>query len=140
MSVLYTTEAISTGDGRNGRVRVLDGAFAQQLAVPKELGGPGGEQTNPEQLFASGYAACFHNGLRLTAAERKLKLADSTVTSTVSLITIGEGRFSLEVGLSAHLPGLTQAEADELIQATHQVCPYSNATRGNIQVTLEATV
>ena len=140
MSVLYTTEAISTGDGRNGRVRVLDGAFEQQLSVPKELGGPGGEQTNPEQLFASGYAACFHNGLRLTAVERKLRLADSTVTATVSLLALGDGRFSLEVRLDAHLPDLTQAEADDLIQATHQVCPYSNATRGNIQVTLEATV
>ena len=140
MSVLYTTEAISTGDGRNGRVRVLEGAFEQQLAVPKELGGPGGELTNPEQLFASGYAACFHNGLRLIAAERKLRVGDSTVNATVGLLAIEGGRFSLEVGLSAHLPGLTQAEADELVQATHQVCPYSNATRGNIQVTLEATV
>ena len=140
MSVLYTTEAISTGDGRNGRVRVLEGAFEQQLAVPKELGGPGGELTNPEQLFASGYAACFHNGLRLIAAERKLRVGDSTVNATVGLLAIEGGRFSLEVGLSAHLPGLTQAEADDLVQATHQVCPYSNATRGNIQVTLEATV
>ena len=140
MSVLYTTEAISTGDGRNGRVRVLDGAFEQQLSVPKELGGPGGELTNPEQLFASGYAACFHNGLRLIAAERKLRVGDSTVNATVGLLAIEGGRFSLEVGLSAHLPGLTQAEADDLVQATHQVCPYSNATRGNIQVTLEATV
>ena len=140
MSVLYTTEAVSTGDGRNGLVRVLDGAFEQQLSVPKELGGPGGEQTNPEQLFASGYAACFHNGLRLIAAERKLRLADSTVTATVGLLALGDGRFSLEVGLDAHLPGLTQAEADDLVQATHQVCPYSNATRGNIQVTLKATV
>ena len=140
MSALYTTEAISTGDGRNGRVRVLDGAFEQQLSVPKELGGPGGELTNPEQLFASGYAACFHNGLRLTAADRKLRVGESTVNATVSLLALGDGRFSLEVALHAHLPGLTQAEADELVQATHQVCPYSNATRGNIQVTLEATV
>ena len=140
MSALYTTEAISTGDGRNGRVRVLDGAFEQQLSVPKELGGPGGELTNPEQLFASGYAACFHNGLRLTAADRKLRVGESTVNATVSLLAPADGRFSLEVALHAHLPGLTQAEADELVQATHQVCPYSNATRGNIQVTLEATV
>lgn len=141
MSALYTTEAISTGDGRNGRVRVLDGAFEQQLSVPKELGGPGGENTNPEQLFASGYAACFHNGLRLIAAERKLRLSDATaVTATVGLLAIGDGRFGLEVGLSAHLPGVTQAEADELLEATHQVCPYSNATRGNVQITLEATV
>jgi osmotically inducible protein OsmC len=140
MSALYTTEAISSGDGRNGIVRVLDGAFEQQLVVPKELGGPGGEQTNPEQLFASGYAACFHNGLRLLAAQRKLRLADSTVTATVSLIALDESRFGLEVGLSAYLPGLTQPEADELVQATHQVCPYSNATRGNVQIALAAAV
>jgi len=140
MSALYTTEAISTGDGRNGRVRVIEGAFEQQLSVPKELGGPGGEQTNPEQLFASGYAACFHNGLRLLAAERKLRLADSTVSATVGLLALEGGRFSLEVTLSPYLPGLTQAEADELVQATHQVCPYSNATRGNIEVTITATV
>jgi len=111
------------------------------FVVPKELGGPGGEQTNPEQLFASGYAACFHNGLRLIAAQRKLRLADSTVSATVGLLAIEDGRFSLEVALSAYLPGLTQAEADELVQATHQVCPYSNATRGNIEaVTITATV
>ena len=140
MSALYTTEAISTGDGRNGTVRTLDGAFEQQLSVPKELGGPGGDLTNPEQLFASGYAACFHNGLRLLAAQRKLRLADSTVSATVGLLAIEDGRFSLEVALGAHLPGLTQAEADELVQATHQVCPYSNATRGNIQVAITATV
>jgi osmotically inducible protein OsmC len=91
MSALYSTEAISTGDGRNGRVRVPGGAFEQQLSVLKELGGPGGENTNPEQLFASGYAACFHNGLRLIAAERKLRLSDATtVTATVGLLAIGE--------------------------------------------------
>jgi Ohr subfamily peroxiredoxin len=141
MSKLYTTEAISTGDGRNGTVRTLDGVLEHQLAVPKEMGGPGGEKTNPEQLFAAGYAACFHNGLRLIAAQRKLKLgADTTVASTVGLLALEDGRFTLEVGLSAHLPGLAQTEADELVAATHQVCPYSNSTRGNIEVTLEATV
>ena len=140
MSVLYTTEAVSSGDGRNGIVRTLDGVFEQQLTIPKELGGPGGEKTNPEQLFASGYAACFHNGLRVLAGQRNLRLADSTVTAMVSLISLDEGRFGLEVALSAYLPGLTQAEANELVQATHQVCPYSNATRGNIQVALAAAV
>lgn len=139
-STLYTTEALSTGDGRNGRVRTVDGVLEHDLVVPKELGGPGGEKTNPEQLFAAGYAACFHNGLRLIAAERKTPVPGSTVAATVSLLTIGEGRFSLAVALAAHLPGLAQAYADELMQATHQVCPYSNATRGNIEVTLTATV
>jgi osmotically inducible protein OsmC len=141
MSVLYTTEAVSTGEGRNGEVRTLDGVFEAALAVPKELGGPGGEKTNPEQLFAAGYAACFHNGLRLIAAEQKLKLTGSTITSTVSLLALDEGkRFSLAIKLSAHLPGLDQAAADQLMQATHQVCPYSNVTRGNVDVILEATV
>ena len=139
-SVLYTTEALSTGDGRNGSVRTLDGVFEADLSIPKEMGGPGAAKTNPEQLFASGYAACFHNGLRLIAREQKLSLADSTVAATVSLIALDGGRFSLQVALTAHLPGLAQSEADKLVEATHQVCPYSNATRGNIEVTLTATV
>jgi osmotically inducible protein OsmC len=140
MSTLYTTEALSTGDGRNGEVRTIDGVLDELLAVPKEMGGPGGDRTNPEQLFAAGYAACFHNGMRLIAGQQKLKLGESTVRSTVSLVTLDNGGFSLEVTLSAHLPGLDQATADQLLQTTHQVCPYSNATRGNIPVTLEATV
>jgi Ohr subfamily peroxiredoxin len=140
MSVLYTTQAISTGDGRNGEVRSVDGVLDEVLAVPKEMGGPGGDKTNPEQLFAAGYAACFHNGLRLIANEHKVRLADSTVTSTVSLLKLGNGGFTLAVTLSAHLPGLEQATADQLVRTTHQVCPYSVATRANIEVTLETTV
>ncbi|WP_089101726.1 organic hydroperoxide resistance protein [Streptomyces hyaluromycini] len=140
MSTLYTTEALSTGDGRNGEVRTSDGVLDELLAVPKEMGGPGGDRTNPEQLFAAGYAACFHNGLRVTAGQQKVKLSESTVRSTVSLIALDNGGFSLEVALAAHLPGLEQATADQLVETTHQVCPYSNATRGNISVTLEATV
>ncbi|TKA09702.1 organic hydroperoxide resistance protein [Actinacidiphila oryziradicis] len=140
MSTLYTTEAISTGDGRNGEVRTSDGVLDEVLAVPKEMGGPGGDKTNPEQLFAAGYAACFHNGLRLIAGQQKVKLADSTVSSTVSLLNLDNGGFTLAVTLSVHLPGLEQATADQLVETTHQVCPYSNATRGNIEVTLEATV
>ena len=139
-TTLYTTEAISTGDGRNGHVRSLDGVLDADLTVPKELGGPGGENTNPEQLFAAGYAACFHNGLRLIAAEQKTPVTGSTVTAEVSLLAIEDGRFSLAVGLTAHLPGLDQAVADQLLQATHRVCPYSNSTRGNIEVSLKATV
>ncbi|MDH6120716.1 osmotically inducible protein OsmC [Kitasatospora sp. GAS204A] len=140
MPTLYTTEALSTGDGRNGEVRTADGVLDELLAVPKEMGGPGGDKTNPEQLFAAGYAACFHNGMRLIAGQQKLELGESTVKSTVSLITLDDGGFSLEVALSAHLPGLDQATADQLVETTHQVCPYSNATRGNISVTLVATV
>ncbi|MER5821826.1 organic hydroperoxide resistance protein [Streptomyces mirabilis] len=139
-TTLYTTEALSTGDGRNGEVRSLDGVLDEVLAVPKEMGGPGGDRTNPEQLFAAGYAACFHNGLRLIAAQQDVKVPGSTVTSTVSLLSKEDGGFTLAVKLSAHLPGVEQATADRLVQTTHQVCPYSNATRGNIDVTLEATV
>jgi len=140
MSTLYTTEVISTGDGRNGEVRSSDGALDEILAVPKELGGPGGDRTNPEQLFAAGYAACFHNGLRLIAAQQKVAVPGSSVTSTVSLLSRDDGGFTLAVKLSVHLPGLDQATADQLVQTTHQVCPYSNATRGNIDVALESTV
>ncbi|QIY70857.1 organic hydroperoxide resistance protein [Streptomyces sp. RLB1-33] len=139
-TTLYTTEALSTGDGRNGEVRTLDGVLDEVLAVPKEMGGPGGDRTNPEQLFAAGYAACFHNGLRLIAAQQAVKVPGSTVTSTVSLLSKEDGGFTLAVKLSVHLPGVEQATADQLVQTTHQVCPYSNATRGNIDVTLEATV
>lgn len=139
-STLYTTEATSTGDGRNGRVRTADGVLDADLAVPKEMGGPGGDKTNPEQLFAAGYAACFHNGLRLTAAAQKTPVTDSSITAEVSLLSVDDGRFTLAVTLTAHLPGLDQTTADQLVQDTHRVCPYSNSTRGNIEVTLKATV
>ena len=140
MSVLYTAAALSTGDGRNGEVRTSDGVLDELLAVPKEMGGPGGDKTNPEQLFAAGYAACFHNGLRVIAGQQKVKVSGSTVSSTVDLITLDNGGFSLAVTLTAHLPGVDQSVADQLVAATHQVCPYSNATRGNIEVALTATV
>ena len=135
MSALYTTEAISTGDGRNGRVRVLDGAFEQQLSVPKELGGPGGENTNPEQLFASGYAACFHSALRLVASREHAQLGDSTVTAQVGIGPDGDA-FGLIVTLVIHVPGMEREKVREFAEAAHQVCPYSRATRGNISVEL----
>jgi Ohr subfamily peroxiredoxin len=140
MSELYSTEAVSTGEGRGGEVRSLDGALRHVLSIPKELGGPGGEATNPEQLFAAGYAACFHNGLRVIGREQKVRLPESTVTSRVGLLTREAGGFTLAVTLTVELPGLDQAVAEQLVQATHQVCPYSNATRGNIDVTLVTTV
>ncbi|MEV0479972.1 organic hydroperoxide resistance protein [Streptomyces sp. NPDC050508] len=140
MSALYTTEALSTGDGRNGEVRSVDGVLDELLAVPKEMGGPGGDRTNPEQLFAAGYAACFHNGLRLIAGGQGVRLGATTVRSEVNLLALDTGGFTLAVSLTAHLPGLEQSTADQLVKATHEVCPYSNATRGNIEVTLKATV
>lgn len=140
MPTLYTTEALSTGDGRNGEVRSVDGVLDELLAVPKEMGGPGGDRTNPEQLFAAGYAACFHNGPRVIAGEQGVQLADSTVQSKVGLLTRDAGGFTLAVTLTAHLPGLERSTAEQLVKATHEVCPYSNATRGNIEVTLNTTV
>ncbi|MEV8544711.1 organic hydroperoxide resistance protein [Streptomyces sp. NPDC051572] len=140
MPTLYTTEALSTGDGRNGEVRSVDGVLDELLAVPKEMGGPGGDKTNPEQLFAAGYAACFHNGLRLIAGEQGVRVGASTVQSKVSLLALDTGGFTLAVSLTAHLPGLEQSTAEQLVKATHEVCPYSNATRGNIEVTLNTTV
>ena len=140
MPTLYTTEALSTGDGRNGEVRSVDGVLDELLAVPKEMGGPGGDRTNPEQLFAAGYAACFHNGLRLIAGEQGVQVGASTVRSEVGLLTRDAGGFTLAVSLTAHLPGLERSTAEQLVKATHEVCPYSNATRGNIEVTLNTMV
>ena len=140
MTVLYTAEALATGDGRNGEVRTSDGVLDEVLAIPKEMGGPGGDKTNPEQLFAAGYAACFHNGLRLIAGQQRVSVDGSTVHATVQLLNREDGGFTLAVALTAHLPGVEQSVADQLVATTHQVCPYSNATRGNIEVTLAATV
>ena len=139
MKPLYTA-IVTVSGGRDGKAHAAEPALDLALATPKQLGGPGGAGTNPEQLFAAGYAACFHNGMRLVAGQQKVKLGESTVRSTVSLIALDNGGFSLKVALSAHLPGLDQPTADRLVEATHQVCPYSKATRGNISVTLEATV
>jgi osmotically inducible protein OsmC len=138
--VLYTAEAVASGDGRDGEVVSSDGVIDEQLATPKEMGGPGGAHTNPEQLFAAGYAACFHNALRLVARQAKVSLGESTVTANISLNKNDEGRFVLSAKLVAHLPGFEQGQADQLVVQAHQICPYSHATRGNIEVTLAATV
>lgn len=130
---LYTTQAHVTG-GRAGHGETSDGLLKVDLAMPKELGGPGGA-TNPEQLFAIGYAACFESAVRFIARKQKLSLADAAVTSTVSLLPNGEG-FKLGVALAVETKGLDQAAADALVAAAHQVCPYSNAIRGNIDVEL----
>jgi len=141
MKILYTAEATATGDGRNGEVVSSDGVIDEKLATPTELGGPGGLFTNPEQLFAAGYAACFHSALKLVARQDKVALAeDTTITTKVGIGPNDQGGFGLAVRLHAHLPGITQATADELIAKAHQVCPYSNATRGNIEVVLTTSV
>lgn len=135
MDVQYTAEATSAG-GREGRVRTPDGALDLPLSMPKELGGSGRPgTTNPESLFAAGYAACFENALLHAARERKVRLNGSSVTARVGIGRMENGRFDLKVDLAVSLPGLERSEATELARAAHEeICPYSRATRGNIDV------
>ena len=135
MKILYTTEAVVEG-GRAGHGRTGDGRLAVQLSVPKELGGEGGPGTNPEELFAIGYAACFQSGLLAVAQGRKLDASNSTITSQVGIGPTGHGGFGLEVALDLHAPNLSRVEAEDLMRRAHELCPYSNATRGNIDVML----
>jgi len=136
VNVLYTTTATATG-GRDGRARTADGAFEVTLATPKELGGAGGPGNNPEQLFAAGYSACFLGAMKFVASQGGPKApADATVTATVGIGPRAAGGFGLEVALSVALPGLDRAAAEALVEKAHQVCPYSNATRNNIDVKL----
>ena len=139
MPAIYTAVATATGEGRNGHARSSDGLVDVDLAIPKEMGGAGGA-TNPEQLFAAGYAACFHSALKLVAGQKKLPITDSAVTAEVGIGANDSGGFGLTVALEVELGGIDQAAADDLVEAAHQVCPYSNATRGNVPVTLETTV
>lgn len=136
MKTLYTAEATVTGEGRDGHARSSDGVLDVELAVPSEMGGAGGA-TNPEQLFAAGYAACFHSALRTIARRERTELGESTITAQVGLGTTENRGFGLEVTLTVDLPGFERDEAQRLVEAAHQVCPYSNATRGNVDVTLE---
>ena len=135
MKTLYTAEALATGEGRDGHGRTSDGRLDLDLATPAELGGSG-NGTNPEQLFAVGYAACFHSALRLVARQEKADVSDSAVGARVSLGQIDGGGFGLAVELEITLPNLDHDAAQALAEKAHQVCPYSNATRGNIEVTL----
>ncbi|MDO4898587.1 MAG: organic hydroperoxide resistance protein [Rothia sp. (in: high G+C Gram-positive bacteria)] len=137
MDPLYTTEALATGAGRNGFVRTADGSFEADLAIPKEMGGTG-NGNNPEQLFAAGYAACFHSALQLVARSQKKNIEGSAVGAKVSIGKQGQG-FGLAVELEVTIPGMDRAEAQALADAAHQVCPYSNATRGNIPVDVAVT-
>jgi osmotically inducible protein OsmC len=136
MQVLYTASATSTGDGRTGHVRSVDGVIDTDLAVPKEMGGPGGALPNPEEFFAAGYAACFHSALRGIARREKIDLADTAITVDVGIGPNGQGGYGLTVAIEAEIPSVDTAKAKELLEAAHQVCPYSNATRGNVDVTL----
>ena len=135
-NVLYKTSATATG-GRDGRSTSSDGSLDVKLATPKELGGAGGTGNNPEQLFAMGYSACFIGAMKFVASQGGPKVpADASVTTTVGIGPRSEGGFGLDIALEVKLPGLDPAEAQTLVAKAHQVCPYSNATRNNVDVKL----
>ncbi|HTF96539.1 MAG TPA: organic hydroperoxide resistance protein [Cellvibrio sp.] len=137
--ILYTAEVVTTG-GREGRSQSTDQALSVQLSTPKALGGAGGAGTNPEQLFAAGYSACFLGALKFVAGKHRINLpADAQIRAQVGIGPIPTG-FGLRVQMDINLPGLPLAQAQELVDQAHVVCPYSNATRGNIDVTLNVTV
>jgi osmotically inducible protein OsmC len=137
MKTLYTAVATAHG-GREGHVRSDDGALDLDLRMPKGLGGPGGAGSNPEQLFAAGYAACFESALRVVARMQKKAVPDARITAHVSLSATDTGKYLLGVELHGHIDGLSAEETSSLMKAAHEVCPYSNATRGNIDVKLVA--
>ncbi|MFD6948692.1 osmotically inducible protein C [Nocardiopsis sp. TSRI0078] len=135
--VMYTANATVTGEGRKGNGRTDDGRLEVDLSVPKGMGGDDGVGTNPEQLFAIGYGACFHGALKAVARKEKVDVDGSTIDSRVSIGKTDEG-LDLAVELIVTIPGVDQAKAEELVQGAHQMCPYSRATRGNIEVKLTA--
>ncbi|GAA2582406.1 organic hydroperoxide resistance protein [Microbacterium binotii] len=135
MDILYTAEALATGDGRNGHVATNDGLLDADVRVPKEMGGAG-EALNPELLFAAGYSACFHSALLSVARMQKVAIHDTSVGARVGIGSNGQGGFQLAVELEVVIPDLPADQAQALADAAHQVCPYSNATRGNIEVTV----
>lgn len=135
METLYTAKATAKG-GRNGHVTSADGALDADVRVPKEMGGPSGSYLNPETLFASGYAACFDSALSLVIRTEKVQAGETSVTASVSIGKTGNGGFGLSVKLEVEVPGVDKDKAQELVNKAHQVCPYSNATRNNIDVEL----
>lgn len=142
MTVLYTTSATVTGSGREGHGATTDGRLSVDLSIPRELGGSGGPGTNPEQLFATGYAACFLSALRFISGKEKQKLPDeTTVAASVGIGPRDDGEgFGLDVALAVAVPGFDKALAEDLVAKAHVVCPYSEATRGNLAVRLSVTV
>jgi len=136
MQVLYTANATATG-GRDGRATSNDGHLDVKLTTPKELGGAGGDGTNPEQLFAAGYSACFIGAMKFVASTAKIALpAEVSVNGLVGIGPNGKGGFGITVALNVSLPGMDKVAAQDLINKAHEVCPYSNATRGNVEVTI----
>ena len=139
--ILYTAAVTADGDGRNGHVRSSDGIIDEQVRTPKEMGGEGGA-TNPEQLFAAGYAACFLSALKASSKVHGVQIADAAVTAEVGIGPVaGGGGYELAVTLNVELGGgVSQEDAERAVETAHQVCPYSNATRGNVEVTLNVDV
>ncbi len=136
IDVKYRTKATAFG-GRDGKAESQDGKLAVNLSTPKELGGPGGEGSNPEQLFAAGYSACFIGALKVAGQQLKLKVPDDVaVTADVGIGPRAEGGFGITADLEVSLPGLAREDAQKLVDAAHQICPYSNATRNNVDVGL----
>ncbi|WAH98756.1 organic hydroperoxide resistance protein [Arthrobacter sp. MMS18-M83] len=137
MKTLYTAEALASGEGREGNARTSDGKLDVALASPVELGG-NGQGTNPEQLFAAGYAACFHSALRLVGRKARADLSDSAVAAKIHFGAL-EGRegYGLAAELEIALPALDRETAEQLVAKAHEICPYSNATRGNIAVDIK---
>ena len=136
MTALYRTSATAWG-GRAGRVATEDSRLDVSLSIPRGLGGDDGPGTNPEQMFAAGYAACFHAALRSIAAGKGLDVSESAVTVSISLLgSVGQRRLDLAADIDVEVPGLDRETADDLVSATHELCPYTRATRGNIAVSL----
>lgn len=136
IDVKYRTQATATG-GREGEAKSADGRFVAKLSTPKELGGAGGDGTNPEQLFAAGYSACFIGALKAAGQQLNVQVpADTSVAATVGIGPRDAGGFGITADLAVSLPGLDRADAQRLVDAAHQICPYSNATRNNVDVGL----
>ena len=140
IDVKYTAESTATGGGRDGHVKSSDGKIDLDNRPPKEIGGSG-EGVNPELLFSAGYATCFLGALRLVAGKQKIELDDATgITAQIGFGPDSDGGFGINAHLIGYMPGLEQSAADDLMEAAHEVCPYSKATRGNIDVELSAKV
>lgn len=138
MKTIYATKAKAFG-GRNGKVKSEDNVLDLEVRVPKEMGGNGGNYSNPEQLFAAGYSACFHSALLYVASARKIRLPESSVTATVGLYNDETGGFALTVELNANIPDTDEKTAQELFEEAHKTCPYSKAIKGNVEVKLTLT-
>ncbi|MFT5251983.1 MAG: osmotically inducible protein OsmC [Flavobacteriales bacterium] len=138
MKALYTAEATATG-GRNGHVKSSNNVLNVQVRTPKALGGINDEYTNPEMLFAAGYAACFDSALNLVIKQEKISTGETSVNAKVSIGQLENGGFGLAAELAVNIPEVGQEKAQELVEKAHQICPYSNATRGNIEVRLVVT-